>query len=519
VSRRASSPTRRTIAAGAILAMWLVGLGMLAKRELFRPPLERLARAAMLVAPGATYFAVYDGDRHVGFASSTIDTTEKAIIITNYLVADLGEAGATRRTTATTAVRMSRGLRLLGFDSSIHDGNEQVEVGGEVESDSLLRLVVARGGVTDTGIVELGGPVLLPTILPLAAVLAGDPAVGRSIQFPVFDPSTRETSNVRLTVDAESLFVVHDSASYDTSAGRWRAELPDTLRAWHIKPTGEVGFTGWVDEQGHVLRTTALGRLVLVRAPFELAWENWRLGAPPGGGTGMATRNVTEMTPTAAGAQPGPVTRELRLRLTGAGLDQFAASTPRQHRRGDTLVVFHPYPADMRARYALPMRAFNVYREFLEGEPLIDVDEPTIVRLARTLAGGASDPRVAAERIHDWLRDSLEKRPVVGTPSAREVLAARAGDGGEHARLAVALSRAAGVPARLVEGLVRVDGRFHFHSWVEVRLGEWVGMDPALGRFPTDANYVRLTVGGRPTTAALLRLIGTAQVDVISETR
>jgi transglutaminase-like putative cysteine protease len=75
------------------------------------------------------------------------------------------------------------------------------------------------------------------------------------------------------------------------------------------------------------------------------------------------------------------------------------------------------------------------------------------------------------------------------------------------------------MPARVVEGLVRVDGRFYYHSWPEVRLREWVAFDPALGQFPADAAHLRFTVDGSPPTAALLRLIGTVQIEVLSETR
>jgi hypothetical protein len=514
-SRRRYS--RRSVLAVAILVMWTVGLGTLARREMFRPPLERLARAALLVAPGASYYAVFDGDRHVGFASSTIDTTERMILVTDYLVAVLGAPGRPGRTTATTAVRLSRGLRMIGFEALMRGGANPIEMKGDVEGDSLLRIIVTEGGSADTHTVALRGPVLLPTLLPLAAVLAGDPAVGRTVQFPVFDPSSRTAVDVRLAVDAESLFVVHDSASFDSLAGRWVALLPDTLRAWHLRPVEGPGFTGWVDEQGYVLRTTALGSLTLERAPFEIAWENWRLGLTD---TAVAAAgNVFDTTPIAAGRAAGVPIRELHVRLTGAQLAGFPLAAPRQLRRGDSLLATHPTSEDLRARYSLPMRSFNAFREFLEPEPLIESDHPSIVQLARRISGAVTDPRQAVERIHEWVADSLRKSPVKGAPGAVEVLRTRTGDGAEHARLAVALARAAGVPARIVEGLVRVDGSFHYHSWAEVRLRDWVGFDPALGQFPADAGHLRFTVGGRPSTAALLRLIGTVRIDVLSETR
>ena len=63
---------RRAITALAIIVAWVAGMGMLVRREYFRPHIERLAEAALRVQPAAVFYAVLQGDRQVGFASSTI---------------------------------------------------------------------------------------------------------------------------------------------------------------------------------------------------------------------------------------------------------------------------------------------------------------------------------------------------------------------------------------------------------------------------------------------------------------
>ena len=45
--------------------------------------------------------------------------------------------------------------------------------------------------------------------------------------------------------------------------------------------------------------------------------------------------------------------------------------------------------------------------------------------------------------------------------------------------------------------VVAIDGRFYYHAWAEVMLQRWVGVDPTLGQFPTDATHLRLVTGGR----------------------
>src|SRR2546421_3779949 len=81
--------------------------------------------------------------------------------------------------------------------------------------------------------------------------------------------------------------------------------------------------------------------------------------------------------------------------------------------------------------------------------------------------------------------------------------------------LYVALARAAGVPARTVAGLVPVDGRFYYHAWAEVYLGDWVAVDPMLDEFPAGAAHLRFSIGGLARQAELVRLIGRIKLEVL----
>src|SRR2546427_2753 len=121
----------------------------------------------------------------------------------------------------------------------------------------------------------------------------------------------------------------------------------------------------------------------------------------------------------------------------------------------------------------------------------------------------------AARRIADWVRANLAQRPTATSPGALQALEARLGDCNEHAVLYVALARAAGLPARTAAGLVAVDGRFYYHAWAEVYLGDWVAVDPMLDEFPAGAAHVRFSIGGLAQQAELVRLIGRIKLEVL----
>jgi hypothetical protein len=509
----------RVLAAVAILLAWIGGMGMLVRREFFRPHIERLAEAALRVNPGAVFYAVMQGDKQVGFASSTIDTSAAQIEQRDYLVADIPVGGTLHRATARTNVTLTRTLRVRTFDVALEADQGPVRVQGTVDGDTLMRLIVGVGtkAAPETASVKLNGPILLPTLAPLAIALEEKPRVGKSYVLPLFDAASLAPKDVRIDVRAESLFVVNDSSVLDSATGRWRPVLPDTVRAWHIVAEGGTGVGGWVDELGRLVASSQMG-FRLERRPYEVAFENWRLemDARPPGATRVATnRDVLETTAIASNKRLRSSLSELRVRLGGVSLRGFDLQGSRQRLRGDTLFVRREAPELLDARYEALEERDRPRHRWLNAELFLEVNHREIAELARRIAAGTRDPRTIAERINRWVHDSLKKEVTIGIPSALHVLHTRRGDCNEHAQLYVALARAAGVPARVASGLAYVDGKFYYHAWPEVLLRGWVAVDPTFGQFPADAAHLRFVTGGLGRQAELLRLVGGLTIDVI----
>jgi len=513
--------SRRGRMAAGVLGLWVGGLALLAKKELFRPHMEKLREAGLSVSPGASYYAVLQQGQQIGFASSTIDTTDGGISVHDYLVADLPIGGELHRATARTEVELTRALRVSQFKMQVDAGLAPIDASGQVFGDSLL-IVAVRSATTqvDTHRVRLDGPILLPTLVPLAVVLGERPEKGAHVSLPVFDPIALAPRQVHVTIDAESLFVVPDSSVFDAQQSRWTGARPDTVRAWRLatdSATGASGFRGWVDAQGRLVLATQLLGMTLERRPYEVAFENWKADAGKRSRVVTADRDIYESTAIAASKRLRENIGTLRVRLIGADMSGFDLKGYRQRLRGDTLTIVREDRSALKAAYALPDGAKgSMMGLFLGPEPLLEVNNPKIVALARRLRGSDTDPRVVAERINRWVYDSLRKTITIGMPSALATLVARRGDCNEHTQLAVALSRAAGVPARVAAGLAYVDGKFYYHAWPEIWLERWVATDPTFGQFPADAAHLRLTVGGLGRQADLLRLMGPLKIDVVS---
>jgi hypothetical protein len=511
--------TRRTLAI-TILGIWVASLGWLVKRLAFRPAGARLAEAALSVPPGAAYYRLELGGQQVGFASSTIDTATTGLRVTDLLVLRYPAAGSLQRSAVLTQAMLSRALRLERLDAKFAGDGGGFAATATVTSDSVLTITLLSGRDSETTRVPVASPVVLPAVLPLHLAFGGELKPGRTYSSGVFDPVRLAERWVRVDVARESTLVVADSAEYDSTAMAWIPVHFDTVRAFQISQSeGGVTTHAWIDGQGRVVRAEAPAGFTMERSAFELAYENFRhrdtthLGrasANPAPGSVVATTAI------AAGVTPPRDSLALlRARLSDATLGGFALAGGRQRLVGDTLEVRREAAGDapLVARYALPARD-TALRATLAPEPLIQRDDPRIQAQARLIIGGERDPARAARLLEEWVYRNVARRPSGGMPSAAHVLEQRQGDCNEHTVLYVALARAAGLPARTAAGLIYLNGRFYYHAWPEVYLGDWVAVDPTFGQFPADAAHLRVTVGGLARQVELLRLIGSLKLEV-----
>jgi transglutaminase-like putative cysteine protease len=93
------------------------------------------------------------------------------------------------------------------------------------------------------------------------------------------------------------------------------------------------------------------------------------------------------------------------------------------------------------------------------------------------------------------------------------------GDCTEHTRLFVALSRAAGIRAREVKGLVFANygqggPALYWHAWAEVQVGaDWIAMDPTFNQDVADATHIALGRGSRQDAIALVGSLKVTRAD------
>jgi transglutaminase-like putative cysteine protease len=135
------------------------------------------------------------------------------------------------------------------------------------------------------------------------------------------------------------------------------------------------------------------------------------------------------------------------------------------------------------ARYRLRDYEKDVaYRLFTRPEKKIETGDPAIAAVAEKLRGESRPPLEIARAVYDWVLEHTEYRLIPGFGGAGYCLTNAHGECGDYSALFVALCRAAGVPARPVNGFW-ADKKDGWHCWAEFMLpsGEWLPVDCSLG--------------------------------------
>lgn len=162
-------------------------------------------------------------------------------------------------------------------------------------------------------------------------------------------------------------------------------------------------------------------------------------------------------------------------------------------------------------------------RRYLAPTPMAQSNNPTIVAKAREVVGDEKNSLIAAAMIVESVFRGLDKRAGVrGSATASEVLANGAGDCTEHSVLVVALMRAAGIPARAVDGIVLASnpdgsGVAGYHAWAEIWLGEWIGVDATVNETGTSARYLEFGIaepGSVGSGGKMMRSIGKTAIEL-----
>ncbi len=155
-------------------------------------------------------------------------------------------------------------------------------------------------------------------------------------------------------------------------------------------------------------------------------------------------------------------------------------------------------PADLE----LPANPLTGYppelHTWLDPSKFIQSQDASVVKLLKRIVGKKKKAEVALHHIYDFVRGEVAYRSEKGSKDAKATLDKLTADCGGQARLFSALSRAAGIPSRIVGGLIMTIGaKSTTHVWVENYIGDrWIPFDVVNDHFAfLPMNYLEIYRG------------------------
>lgn len=163
------------------------------------------------------------------------------------------------------------------------------------------------------------------------------------------------------------------------------------------------------------------------------------------------------------------------------------------------------------------------YKKYIEPTRYEQSTAEKIMALAQEFVGNETDAIEAAIKISNKVGGFIKGASLSkGYLSALEVYETKEGDCTEYSVLTSALLKSLGIPTRLVMGLVYVDGKFGFHSWVDYWADGWYSIDPTLGEESVNPTHIRLWTGlGEPgdlrgASTSALNFLNKVKIEILN---
>jgi hypothetical protein len=437
-----------------------------------------------------TWMNIFQQGQKIVYAHRQFYKTDEGYKILESVFMQINTMGMAQDIRYKTEGNFHHNLTLSDFNFDLRSSLFQFKAYGVVK-ERTLTLTTSTSGSEQKIDIPLERELHLPIGL-LETLNAENLRPGDTRTFQVFDPTTAAQRPVKVVMLAEETIM---------TMGR-----QENAKKVSVDFMG-VSQYAWIGKNGTVLKEEGSLGIKLEQVTKEEALQKIAL-LPNTDLAEVASIPVERILNDVEGLV------ELKLRFDGIEERDFFLNGGRQSLKDKVLTVRRESISNLSFQ-KLGEKVPEVIRTYLEPTPFIQADHPEIQAKAKEIVSPDDSVVVKAYKLVAWVKQNIQKRPVVSVPNALETLRNRVGDCNEHAVLYAALARAAGIPAQVEAGLVYQNGRFYYHAWNVIYLGTWITVDPVMGQLPADVTHLRL-VRGTERQIDLITIIGKVRLEILS---
>lgn len=439
------------------------------------------------------WMGIYSGKDKIGYSHAIFKPNKENLEILEETKLNMNILG-TKQIVDTKSTYFLNKYELQAFEFSMKAGSVDLRAEGKREGKKLNIQISSVSGKSNITFPLKTEPIVSPIIFKW---LAGQkPRVGKSYEVTLFDPTLILTG-----AEAESL---HATLSIE---GEEQITIPfGSFKTYRVKILFmDSQSTYWITEEGEVIKEVSPPGLVSLRESKEKVLSE-----------ALKSLDIVQKTAISSNVSlDNPRTLKfLRIKINGLKADKGLDLQDNNKLHASGIMEIRQSDLSQVIPYDIPYTD-EAYKSYTKSTSLIQSDDTKIIEESVEILKGEKNSLRAAMEINNWVYEKLEKVPTVSLPNALDVLETKRGDCNEHAALFAALSRAAGIPTKIVFGVVYVNGKFYYHAWNEAFLGSWIPVDPTFGQLPADASHIKFLEGDLNRGSEIIRLVGKIKIEIL----
>ncbi|MBU2521567.1 MAG: transglutaminase-like domain-containing protein [Proteobacteria bacterium] len=435
-----------------------------------------------LISEKESWMNILQQDKKIGYSHHRLIPKENGFSLFESTCMRLNTMGMVQDVYIHTNGELNSDFSLASFLFNLRSGMFNFRASGKVEGN---KLIIKADEQEFEFLLENN---LYLTAGILDAAWASGLEKNQARTFFVFDPASMGLRPVRITLHgSESMEVM----GYKQNTDKVTVDFMGS------------SMTAWIGEDGSVVAEEGFMGIKLVRVSKDEALKGLDL---------PIDQDVTDFFSVASDV---PIKQRdkinlLKIRIAGIN-DSLSLNGGRQSLADGILTINKENIPEI---VAMSGDSKKIY---FRPTPFVQSDHPEIKSKVSEIVLPDDTPLAKAQKIMRWIYENIQKRPVLSVPNALETLRNRMGDCNEHAVLMAAMARAAGVPAQIETGLVYMKGRFYYHAWNVLYLGDWVTVDALMGQMPADVTHIRLIRGEPDKQIDLIKVIGKVKIKILEQ--
>jgi hypothetical protein len=495
--------SQRAITIVTTLLLWFGAMGWLVFYEAY-PELRHQTSAGYrtLLSHGVMvmdrWMTISVQGKPIGYTHTSVDVVDEQngrnqYRINNRTILTLMIMGSRQRVAVNADAVVDALYKLTSFSFDLTSTGYAISVEGTRKQGNVFDITIKGVGSTQHFTVTIPEDAVIYS--PMTEMTLKSLKPGHEAVFQIFNPVTLSSQKVAVRA------LRHEAL---LRAGK---PVPTTVLTATVDGMETLS---WIDRDGLMMKQeTSLGWTIESCEAKEALSAGARQGTED-----MLTALAVPIEGDTALLRSAP---EVTLRLTGPTFSREALESQRQtvvsinSNVTDVRVRTDMLPASGCAKAAIPA----AMSPWLASTPFVQAQDQRLINKAREITGEWTNSLDAALAIYEWVYTQVAKKPTVSLPSALDVLAKPEGDCNEHTYLFAGLARAAGLPCKIRVGLTLHEGRFYYHAWPSVYVGQWLDMDPTRGLPAVNTGYLSLLEGELAEQMKLMSIVGKLRVEVV----